>query len=136
MPERLSKKRRSEIMAKVRSRGNATTELRLMRLLRRHKITGWRRHAPIFGRPDFLFQKTRVALFVDGCFWHGCPRCYSAPQSSRAFWRNKIQSNRRRDLIVNRRLKREGWKVIRIWECRLDRPSAFLQKIKSRLTKI
>ncbi len=90
--------KRSEIMAKVRSRGNASTELKALQILRRGAVTGWRRHFPIFGRPDFAFPKARLALFIDGCFWHGCPRCYSAPKSSLAFWRQKLSKNRKRDL--------------------------------------
>ena len=117
-------------MAAVRWRGNASTELKTMKLLRENKITGWRRHLPIFGHPDFAFPKSRVALFIDGCFWHGCPRCYHAPQSSKAFWRAKIQRNMRRDLKVSRGLRRRGWKVLRVRECQLKTPERFLARLK------
>jgi len=65
--------KRSEVMSRIRGRGNKETELALAKLLRRHAIKGWRRHQPIFGKPDFIFSKARLAVFVDGCFWHGCP---------------------------------------------------------------
>ncbi len=67
---------RSELMSRIRARGNKKTELALVTLLRTNRITGWRRHQPLLGRPDFIFRKRRLAVFVDGCFWHGFSRCY------------------------------------------------------------
>jgi DNA mismatch endonuclease (patch repair protein) len=127
---------RSEIMASVRSHGNASTELKTVRLLRENKISGWRRHLPVFGRPDFAFPKARIALFVDGCFWHGCPRCYRAPKSSNAYWRAKIRRNMRRDLKVSRQLRKTGWKVLRVRECQLKTPARFLNQLKSCVSNI
>jgi DNA mismatch endonuclease (patch repair protein) len=72
-------------------------------------------------RPDFVFKKARLAVFVDGCFWHGCPRHATKPKNNRAFWRRKLAGNRTRDLRVNRMLRRAGWRVVRIWECALGR---------------
>jgi DNA mismatch endonuclease (patch repair protein) len=118
-------------MARVRGRGNATTELIVARLLRQHHITGWRRHLPIFGTPDFVFRGARVAVFADGCFWHGCPTCYSAPTSSADFWRTKVEKNMRRDLKVSRRLRELGWSVVRVRECQLRKPTRFLNRLKS-----
>jgi len=118
-------------MAKVRSRGNASTELKALRILRQGAITGWRRHLHIVGRPDFAFPKSRVALFIDGCFWHGCPRCYQAPKSSSDFWREKLDKNRKRDQEVSRRLRLAGWKVFRVWECQLKSPLRLLRRIKN-----
>jgi DNA mismatch endonuclease, patch repair protein len=103
-------------MARIRSRGNKKTELVLIRLLKKNRITGWRRNQKVFGRPDFLFRKSRLALFVDGCFWHGCPRCYRRPKSNQKFWDAKIARNRERDREVSRELRRLGWRVVRIWE--------------------
>lgn len=79
------------------------------------------RHQPrgIVGRPDFANKSRKVALFIDGCFWHGCPRHYREPKSNVHFWRGKIIGNRRRDRKVNRILKSGGWKIIRVWECAL-----------------
>lgn len=89
---------------------------------------------PIAGRPDFAFPKSKLAVFVDGCFWHGCPRCYSAPATSKAFWKAKLAKNKARDLAVNRRLRKDGWNFIRIWECKLKNSDAFLRAI-TKLTR-
>src|SRR5579872_6447209 len=111
MPDVFTKAKRSEVMSRIRGRGNKETEIALARLLRRHKITGWRRHHAIMGRPDFIFIKLRLAVFVDGCFWHGCPRHATKPKNNAAFWQRKLQSNRARDVKVNRELRRLGWRV-------------------------
>lgn len=123
-------KSRSRIMSAVRSRGNRSTELRLTTLLRRAGLNGWRRHKPILGKPDFVWVNRRVALFVDGCFWHGCPTCYQAPRHNRTYWRKKLLRNRRRDRLVTRELIESGWRVIRVWECELDAPDALLRTLR------
>ena len=125
----LSRKERSLLMSRIRGKGNEKTEVRLARLLRKAGISGWRRHLPIPGRPDFAFRKQKVAVFVDGCFWHGCPRCFRLPKQNRAFWKAKIEGNRRRDRSVNGRLRRLGWRVIRIKECGLINTSKALFNI-------
>ncbi|NBX72793.1 MAG: very short patch repair endonuclease [Alphaproteobacteria bacterium] len=116
MADIVSKAKRSEIMSKIRSRGNKRTELAMVNLLRANKITGWRRHYPIFGKPDFAFPKQKVAIFVDGCFWHGCPKCYRQPRTSRSYWRQKIATNKARDRAVNRVLMKSHWRILRVWE--------------------
>lgn len=69
------------------------------------------------GCPDFVFVDRRIAVFVDGCFWHGCRRCArNLPHSRQEFWSNKIDRNRKRDRAINRRLRADGYIVIRIWE--------------------
>jgi DNA mismatch endonuclease, patch repair protein len=70
----------------------------------------------VFGKPDFVFRKLRVAIFVDGCFWHGCPRHGSRPQSNQHFWKEKLNRNKARDLLVAKSLKVSGWRVLRIWQ--------------------
>jgi len=72
------------------------------------------------GTPDFAWPRQRVALFVDGCFWHGCPRCYKAPRHNSSFWRAKAAANRARDRRVGRILRTRGWQVIRVWECQVE----------------
>jgi len=74
---------------------------------------------PLTVRPDFVFLKSRTAIFVDGCFWHGCPRHETKPKNNRAFWRRKFSANKKRDRLVNRALRRANWRVLRIWECEL-----------------
>jgi len=116
MPDVFTKAKRSEVMSRIRSRGNRDTELRLIALMREHGITGWRRNAPIFGKPDFIFRAAKLAVFVDGCFWHGCPKHGTMPAGNRAFWKAKLSGNVERDWQVTRRLRQAGWKVLRIWE--------------------
>jgi len=103
-------------MASIRSKGNRTTEDRFVRLLRSAGISGWRRHVGLPGKPDFVFPKKQLAVFVDGCFWHGCPRCYRLPEDNRPYWRKKVRGNRERDRRNSRLLRRSGWKVLRLWE--------------------
>ena len=111
-----NKRKRSEVMSLIRSRGNKATELRLIEVFRKHRITGWRRRQRLNGSPDFLFQFERLCVFVDGCFWHGCPQHGTRPEQNRKYWDAKILRNRERDREVNRQLRRAGWRVLRIWE--------------------
>ena len=107
---------RSRIMASVKSSGNRSTEMALIAVFRRHKLSGWRRRFPLQGNPDFVFPNRRLALFVDGCLWHGCSRHCRLPANNRPYWVKKIQRNKKRDAKNNRLLRGMGWSVIRIWE--------------------
>ncbi|MGA2907557.1 MAG: very short patch repair endonuclease [Terracidiphilus sp.] len=116
-----TKAKRSSVMAAIRHRGNRSTEGTFAGLLRCHRISGWKLHqSTVTGKPDFYFPKRRIAVFVDGCFWHGCPKCFQAPRQNAAFWAEKIERNRKRDRKVARALRREGVEVIRIWEHDLE----------------
>lgn len=110
-------------MSRMRGRGNKGTELALAALFRRHRIIGWRRLQPVFGKPDFVFRKLRLAIFVDGCFWHCCPAHSNLPVNNRKFWRAKLDGNKRRDRLVGRTLRLRGWRVLRVWEHELARRS-------------
>ncbi|MGV3772814.1 MAG: very short patch repair endonuclease [Verrucomicrobiales bacterium] len=127
----VTKKVRSRIMRSVRSKGNVSTEMRFIRVLRAHKLRGWRRGSLLPGRPDFVFPKERLAIFLDGCFWHGCQHCYRAPSSNVSYWQKKVAGNKARDKRVTRELKGRGWTVLRIWECRLKQE----KQLKARLSK-
>ncbi len=116
MTDVFTKSKRSLVMSRIRGRGNRDTELRLIALMRAHAITGWRRGSALPGRPDFVFPRVRLAVFVDGCFWHGCPLHATWPKQNAAFWRAKILGNRRRDRAVDRKLSQRGWGIVRIWE--------------------
>src|SRR5580658_2521777 len=117
-----SQAKRSKVMAAIRNRGNRSTERTFAALLRRSGVSGWKLHvAQVPGRPDFYFPTRRMAISVDGCFWHGCPRCFQAPQQNASFWAEKITRNRRRDRKVSRILRGDGIKVIRLWEHDLER---------------
>ncbi len=118
-----SHKKRSWIMAQVKSTGNRSTEVEFLSVLRANKITGWRRKYALFGKPDFVFKKARVAVFLDGCFWHGHPRKCRMPQANKDYWKQKIAHNIIRDRRVTRILQEKTWKVIRIWEDSIQKPS-------------
>lgn len=107
---------RSYVMSCIRGRGNKSTELIMLFILRQYKLKGWRRHQPLQGRPDFCFPKNKIVIFVDGCFWHGCPKCYKAPRKNIAFWAKKVARNIQRDKRNTRVLRKQGWSVLRFWE--------------------
>jgi DNA mismatch endonuclease, patch repair protein len=131
MVDIVTKAKRSDVMSRIRGSGNKDTELKLMAVFRLHGVTGWRRKAPVFGKPDFVFPKhppsprlrrtSKLAVFVDGCFWHGCPIHATQPKTNAKFWREKIARNVARDRLVTRTLRRAGWRVLRIWQHELTR---------------
>jgi DNA mismatch endonuclease, patch repair protein len=125
-----SRAQRSYNMSRIRFRGNQTTEMRLVALLKKWHITGWRRRSNLFGKPDLVFQETKVALFVDGCFWHHCPRCKFEPTSSRKYWTAKFARNQKRDKEVNRTLRSRGWQVLRIREHELRNTDRVLKRLR------
>lgn len=135
MPDVFTKTKRSEVMSRIRGRENKDTELALAKLFRRHCITGWRRNQQVFGKPDFVFPKLYLAVFVDGCFWHSCPKHATQPASNRAFWKKKLTRNKARDQLVNRTLRQHGWTILRIWQHELARKyeTRLLQRIRRAL---
>jgi len=125
---------RSRVMSKVRSKRNRSTEWRLRAYFIRFGIRGWKLNPPdIRGQPDFAFLKQRLLLFVDGCYWHGCPNCYRRPSSNRDYWDAKVARNRARDVKTTAQLKRDGWRVLRIWEHQLTPADSVLRKIRTAL---
>jgi len=133
--DNMSKEQRSYTMSRIRSYGNQTTEERLKKIFRAEGIKGWRRHVDLPGKPDFVFRKGKVAVFVDGCFWHGCPRCNLNPKTNTEYWIKKIRGNRRRDRETRVLLKSRGWIVVRIWEHALNQPQRIAKRIKNALSK-
>jgi DNA mismatch endonuclease (patch repair protein) len=113
MTDTMTKKQRSFCMSRIRGR-DTKPELRIKKLMKKLGFS----HQPkgIIGRPDFANRKTKTAVFVDGCFWHGCPKHCKKPKSNRAYWLPKIRQNIARDRKVTAALRRAGWKAIRIWE--------------------
>lgn len=105
-------------MRAVESTGNRTTELALRMALVRAGLVGWRvRPGELPGHPDFTFVREKLAVFVDGCFWHGCRMCHArAVRSNAHYWRAKLELNQERDRLIPARLRRMGWRVVRIWE--------------------
>ena len=113
MPDVFSKETRSKIMSAIKSK-DTKIEKRL-RLALWHLGYRYRIHYKIIGNPDITFVGKKVAIFCDGCFWHGCPKCYKRPKSNQKYWDKKIQKNQNRAKFVNEKLKREGWIVLRFW---------------------
>ena len=111
-------KQRSENMRAIKGSGNKTTERRLRLALVRAGLRGWKvRPRGLPGNPDFVFPKKKIAIFTDGCFWHGCPHCYHAPvRNNSSYWREKINRNQARDRNIRRQLRTTGWRIVRIWE--------------------
>jgi len=126
-----STQKRSQVMAAIKSSGNRSTELTLARIFRRKGIRGWRRNQPLIGRPDFVFRRERVVLFVDGCFWHGCPKHGRRPDSNTEYWDAKFSRNKKRDRLVNRELRKRGWSVVRIWEHELHHEDRLAGKVEA-----
>ena len=113
----LTPAQRSRNMSAIRSRGNRTTEKALRFRLVRAGVRGWTLHGvELPGKPDFVFEKHRVVVFVDGCYWHGCPKCYRPPTTNESYWSQKLIRNTSRDQAVTRQLRRAGWTVVRFWE--------------------
>jgi DNA mismatch endonuclease, patch repair protein len=113
---------RSQSMSRIRGKNNGTTEKTLRMALVRSGVRGWSMHPDLLGRPDFYFSAYRLAVFVDGCFWHACKKCGHVPRTRSEFWRAKLERNRQRDRRVGRQLRAQGIRVVRIWEHRLNSP--------------
>ena len=120
-------------MRAIRSIGNRSTEIRLASLFREYSIVGWRRHVAIFGRPDFVFRRERLVVFVDGCFWHGCSKHGRQPGSNQEYWIAKLSRNQKRDKAVNRELKTKGWRVLRFWHHDLANPERVVKRVRAAL---
>lgn len=118
MSDNLKPSDRQKAMRAVKSK-DTKPERRLFSMLAGMKVSGWRKHAAeVIGKPDVVFDDCRIAIFLDGCFWHGCPVCKRPlkPQTNQVYWERKIQRNKERALKYNLQLQQHGWEVIRIWE--------------------
>ena len=111
-------KTRSLVMSRVKSRGTRTTEWKFRSLLMRSGVRGWQigHDSGLPGCPDMVFRRVKLAVFIDGCFWHGCRRCGSMPETNVEFWSAKITGNMKRDRRVASALRALGWNVLRVWE--------------------
>ena len=121
MADVFDKEKRSDIMKHVRSKGNKSTELKLIEIFDSLGITGWRRNYSAAGHPDCVFLKRRVAVFVDGCFWHGHDCRNTRPSDNAEYWANKRERNIKHDAEITARFEKRGWTVLRIWECELKK---------------
>ncbi len=114
---------RSKIMAAIKSSKTKSTELRFRAWLVSKGVRGWiMKGQGLPGTPDFIFPRKKIAVFIDGCFWHGCLKCKRnlSPQSNKRYWEKKISTNMARDKKRNLELKKSGWTVARVWEHDLD----------------
>lgn len=132
MSDIFDKQERSEIMRKVKAHGNRSTELCLIKLFQNNGIKGWRRNYPVKGRPDFVFLNKKIAVFVDGCFWHGHDCRNTRPKDNQDYWQKKRERNIQHDKEVTALFVSRGWTVLRIWECELKKKneSALIDKIQ------
>jgi len=127
---------RSKAMSLIKGKRNKSTENVLRMLMVRSGLRFWRMHEPsVRGSPDFFFPHLKLAVFVDGCFWHYCHRCGHLPRTRSAFWRSKLVGNRLRDSRTNKSLRSQGIKVVRVWEHDLNgRPAR--QRVIARLHRV
>jgi DNA mismatch endonuclease (patch repair protein) len=124
---------RSETMRRVRSK-DTSCELLLRRELHRRGLR-YRLHTDLPGKPDIVFVSARLAVFVDGCFWHGCPEHCRIPTTNRRYWEAKIARNQKRDATADAALRADGWRVVRVWEHRV-RDKASRAKIVARIVRL
>ncbi len=121
MADVFEKDMRSAIMQHVRSKGNKSTELKLIEVFKLFSITGWKRNYPVKGHPDFVFPKKKIAVFVDGCFWHGHDCRNTRPADNKEYWERKRARNMQHDKEITELFQSRGWYVLRIWECELKK---------------
>jgi DNA mismatch endonuclease (patch repair protein) len=114
MADQFDKETRSWIMSRVK--GKDTAPEIAVRSALWAKGYRYRVHYPRPWKPDIAFSGKKVAVFIDGCFWHGCPKHYTCPESHKKFWREKVRRNMERDKRYTREMRARGWKVIRLWE--------------------
>lgn len=125
MTDIFTREKRSEIMSRIRSK-DTKIELAIKPIF---EMAGFEYHPEgIFGNPDMAHRSAKVAVFLRGCFWHGCPIHFRLPKTNREFWRRKIERNIQRDREVVRELRRLGWLVVMIWEH--DVPRSLLKGVK------
>lgn len=115
MTDVLTPAQRKLNMSRIRGK-DTSPEMKIRKLLFSKGIRGYRITSKLPGKPDIVFPRKRVAVFIDGCFWHKCPVHFQEPETRKEFWMGKINRNVERDQIINQKLEEAGWKVIRIWE--------------------
>ena len=121
----VSKETRSKIMRSIKSKGTRL-ERKFYAALCSTGISGIKLHpSNVFGKPDFIHKEAKIAIFLDSCFWHGCPKHCRMPHSNIEYWQKKIERNKKRDKLVTQTLTESGWLVLRIWEHSLLKETNF-----------
>ncbi len=129
MADVLTEEQRKYNMSQIRAK-NTGPEVKLRKLLYAHGIRGYRIHYELPGKPDIVFVKKKIVVFVDGCFWHKCPKCFREPETRKEFWMKKISENVKRDKRNQQTLTEQGWSVIRVWEHEIRKePEITVQRI-------
>lgn len=121
MTDVFDKAKRSEIMSAVHSKQNKSTELKLIKIFKEFGIKGWQRNYKVKGHPDFVFLNKKIAIFVDGRFWHGHDCRNTRPADNQEYWQKKRERNIAHDKAITALFESRGWTVIRIWECELQK---------------
>lgn len=135
MTDVLTPEQRKKNMSRIHGK-NTSPELKLRKHLWKSGLRGYRVYYNLPGKPDIVFTKQKLVIFVDGCFWHKCPVCFRPPATNEGFWNEKLQKNVERDLKVNEKLQNAGWKVLRIWEHEIKKtPDDVVGKIRELLGK-
>jgi DNA mismatch endonuclease (patch repair protein) len=135
MTDVLTQEQRKLNMSRIRGK-NTGPEIKLRKMLWSQGIRGYRIHYNLPGKPDIVFTKKKIAIFIDGCFWHKCPACFQEPETRKEFWMKKIQSNVDRDKKVNEQLKADGWTILRFWEHDVRKnPDTIVKKISETIEK-
>ena len=131
MTDVLSKKQRSYVMSRIKS-SKTGPEMIVKKELVKNGIKGFRMGVTVEGNPDFVNKKKKIAVFIDGCFWHKCPKHFRMPKTNKTFWLKKIDSNVKRDRNINRKLKKYNWKVIRFWEHEVENGNIDFERLKTK----
>lgn len=133
MADTVPKEERSIIMSKIRSR-NTSIELNLRHELFQKGFRNYRIKNTIYGKPDLIFPKQKIAIFIDWCFWHWCKKCLRMPHTNKKYWKQKIENNILRDKLVNKVLKKEWRKILRFWEHQIKKElNSVIEKIERNL---
>lgn len=136
MADVFNKEKRSQVMSLVHSKNNKTTELKLIEIFKQNGIIGWRRNYKVKGHPDFVFLDKKIAIFVDGCFWHAHDCRNTRPADNAEFWQRKRERNIAHDKEITKLFENRGWTVIRIWECELKKKKSKILGTKLLLLKM
>ena len=122
MTDTVSKKRRSEIMSKIKSK-DTKIEIEFRKAIWKAGFRYRKNPKGYFGKPDLVLRKYKTVIFIDSCFWHGCKKHCRLPSTRKNYWIPKIERNKQRDKEADRYYKKEGWKVVRVWEHDLKKES-------------
>lgn len=120
-------------MSRIKSR-DTKPEMSFRKYIWEKGVRGYRLHVKLKGKPDLYFPRTKVAVFIDGCFWHQCPECFKKPVTNKKFWSRKLRENIERDLATDIELCDNGIKVLRLWEHEIRKiPGRAYNKLKKLL---